>query len=589
MNDKTKPHDLLLEIAGLRKELENVTQANNDLLSHQKQLNRRLDSAAQRQHLNDEKARYIKLNQESEKILEDTNQDVVSRLAENIHQPKVTACARSLNLSVHNSTILERYEGLTEPMAESQSASLLRMNFSALDDNQKVDSLGAVVTDICEQLKTSGHLRSSNSQKSSAEQALQKSNMLFQQAESLGNMGHFCWDLVQDKLIYCSDQFAKIYGISISQVLNHFSSTQAVMNLIHPDDKILFEKNTYFYNPLVRAIDIEYRITTFCGDKRHLYVRRGVSLDDAGVPTQSFGTVLDITERKRIQNALNIIYEIPCALILVVSQDYKIILSSIGWELLLGYTKEELKGQLFTTFVHPDDLIIMGQNDHLPAQSPESHFENRFLSKDGSYRHLSWSASVDVETGNIYSCATDITSTKAYQEKLERLAHFDVLTHLPNRILLADRLNQAMTQCKRRNNSLAIAFLDLDNFKTVNDTYGHTVGDELLISVSQRMKEALREGDTLARIGGDEFIALMVDLQNTEDCKVVLERLLKAAADPIKIAGAVIQVSASIGVTLYPLDAVDSDQLMHHADQAMYSAKQAGKNRYFLFDSEQDS
>lgn len=163
MNDKTKPHDLLLEIAGLRKELENVTQANNDLLSHQKQLDRRLNSAAQMQHLNDEKARYIKLNQESEKILEDTNQDVVSRLAENIHQPKVTACARSLNLSVHNSTILERYGGLTEPLAESQSASLLRMNFSALDDNQKVDSLGAVVTDICEQLKTNGHLRSSNS------------------------------------------------------------------------------------------------------------------------------------------------------------------------------------------------------------------------------------------------------------------------------------------------------------------------------------------------------------------------------------------------------------------------------------------
>ena len=287
--------------------------------------------------------------------------------------------------------------------------------------------------------------------------------------------------------------------MSISQVLNHFSSTQAVMNLIHPDDKILFEKNTYFYNPLVREIDIEYRITTLCEDKRHLYVRSGVSLDDAGVPTQSFGTFLDITERKRIQNALNIIYEIPCALILVVSQDYKIILSSIGWELLLGYTKEEVKGQLFTTFVHPDDLIIMmGQNNHLPAKPPESHFENRFLSKNGSYRHLSWSASVDVETGNIYSCATDITSTKAYQEKLERLAHFDVLTHLPNRILLADRLNQAMTQCKRRNNSLAIAFLDLDNFKTVNDTYSHTVGDELLISVSQRMKEALREGDTLA-------------------------------------------------------------------------------------------
>jgi diguanylate cyclase (GGDEF)-like protein len=174
-------------------------------------------------------------------------------------------------------------------------------------------------------------------------------------------------------------------------------------------------------------------------------------------------------------------------------------------------------------------------------------------------------------------------------ENLERFAHFDLLTSLPNRVLLADRLSQAMAVCQRRNLSLAVAFMDLDGFKEVNDNHGHDVGDELLIAVSQRMKKALREGDTLARIGGDEFIAVMVDLESFKDSQPVLERLLKAAADPVILDGEKMQVSASIGVTLYPQDGSDADQLMRHADQAMYVAKQEGKNRYRLFDTAQEN
>lgn len=183
------------------------------------------------------------------------------------------------------------------------------------------------------------------------------------------------------------------------------------------------------------------------------------------------------------------------------------------------------------------------------------------------------------------SLSTDITPIKAYQERLERIAHYDVLTNLPNRVLLVDRLMLAMVQCQRKKQKLAVAFMDLDSFKEVNDKYGHNVGDDLLISLSQRMKAALRSGDTLARIGGDEFIAVMVDLENTEDSSTLLERLLKAAADPIKVGDSVMQVSASIGVAFYPQDGVDADQLIRHADQAMYGAKQAGKNRYRLFDA----
>ena len=183
----------------------------------------------------------------------------------------------------------------------------------------------------------------------------------------------------------------------------------------------------------------------------------------------------------------------------------------------------------------------------------------------------------------------DLIVEKQEQHKmLERMAHYDILTNLPNRVLLADRLSQAMVQCQRRRQSLAVVFLDLDSFKAVNDTYGHDVGDKMLITLSSRMKDALREGDTLSRIGGDEFVAVLTDLAKVKDCQPVLERLLKAAAIPVTVGDAVMQVSASIGVTLYPQDGVDADQLMRHADQAMYVAKQAGKNRYHLFDTAQD-
>jgi diguanylate cyclase (GGDEF)-like protein/PAS domain S-box-containing protein len=183
---------------------------------------------------------------------------------------------------------------------------------------------------------------------------------------------------------------------------------------------------------------------------------------------------------------------------------------------------------------------------------------------------------------------SDITPLKEHRQQLEHIAHYDALTNLPNRVLLADRLQQAMIMSQRRNNSVAVVYLDLDGFKAVNDTYGHEFGDELLIEVSQRMKDTLRDSDTLARIGGDEFVVVLVDLEQMTDCEPLLIRLLQAAAEPVKMGDIILQVSASIGVTFYPQDKVDADQLVRHADQAMYGAKQMGKNRYHLFDIHQD-
>jgi len=192
-------------------------------------------------------------------------------------------------------------------------------------------------------------------------------------------------------------------------------------------------------------------------------------------------------------------------------------------------------------------------------------------------------------TQNYVSLFSDITSSKEHQQQLEHIAHYDVLTNLPNRLFLADRMQQAMNQSLRRKDSIGIVYLDLDGFKVINDTYGHEVGDELLICVSKRMKTVLRDGDTLARIGGDEFVAVLVDLNQVIECEPLLDRLLQAAAAPVIINNIEMQVSASIGVTFYPEDNADVDLLMRHADQAMYIAKQSGKNRYHVFNVQQDS
>ena len=185
---------------------------------------------------------------------------------------------------------------------------------------------------------------------------------------------------------------------------------------------------------------------------------------------------------------------------------------------------------------------------------------------------------------------SDITGIKEHQKQLEHIAHFDALTNLPNRLLLADRLKQAMAQAQRRGQQLAVAYLDLDGFKNVNDRYGHDMGDQLLVHLATSMKATLREGDTLARLGGDEFVAVLIDLENESSCLPLLSRLLDAAAAPVHVGGVVLQGSASIGVTFYPqAQDMEADQLLRQADQTMYQAKLAGKNRCHVFDAALDS
>ncbi|WP_342807514.1 EAL domain-containing protein [Alteromonas sp. M12] len=203
------------------------------------------------------------------------------------------------------------------------------------------------------------------------------------------------------------------------------------------------------------------------------------------------------------------------------------------------------------------------------------------------YAQLLTISAVNDANGNVKNYVaifTDISEFKEQQNKLEHMAHYDVLTNLPNRTLLADRLKQAISQSKRNQRLLAVVFLDLDGFKEVNDTHGHSLGDDLLVVIASRLKEAMRDCDTLSRFGGDEFVAVLADLEQLQDFQPIINRMLKAACVPVTLGNITLKVSASIGVTLYPADQTDADQLIRHADQAMYLAKQKGKNCYHLFD-----
>lgn len=192
------------------------------------------------------------------------------------------------------------------------------------------------------------------------------------------------------------------------------------------------------------------------------------------------------------------------------------------------------------------------------------------------------------EVSHFVGIFTDITLIKEHQDRLEHLAHFDALTQLPNRMLLGDRMQLAMAQTERSAKALAVCYLDLDGFKPVNDTYGHATGDRLLVEVAQRLKACMRGGDTVSRLGGDEFVLLFSGLESEHECDLAINRVISSLSRPFVITSHEISISASIGVTLYPQDGSDADTLLRHADQAMYAAKQAGRNRHHLFDPEND-
>lgn len=240
--------------------------------------------------------------------------------------------------------------------------------------------------------------------------------------------------------------------------------------------------------------------------------------------------------------------------------------------------------------IHPDDraLVAADVHDCLEGRTASYFNEHRIRCKDGSVkwvlaRGMVVSRDDSDKPLRMIGTHTNITERKAIEERIRHLAHYDMLTGLPNRALLTDRMHQALALARRDKGMLAVMFLDLDKFKPVNDTFGHDIGDLLLKEVAKRLLDSGRASDTVARIGGDEFVVLLPVIEQKQDATVVAKKILHALNRPFEIAGHSLDISTSIGIAIYPEHADDEKLLLINADVAMYHAKKNGRDSFMFY------
>jgi diguanylate cyclase (GGDEF)-like protein/PAS domain S-box-containing protein len=276
-------------------------------------------------------------------------------------------------------------------------------------------------------------------------------------------------------------------------------------------------------------------------------------------------------------------------LITVVSPDATVEYCSPSVERILGYAPGELAGTPFGAIVHRDDAAHVEQfiGDCLERPGKTLTREWRLRTRDRSYRQVETVAANLVDhpqVRGVVLTSRDVTERKALEEQLSHQAFHDALTGLGNLALLRDRVSHALRRATRRKVPIALLFVDLDNFKTVNDSHGHGAGDATLTTVAARLEECVRGVDTVARLGGDEFAVLFEDLGGEQEAAEVAARIVDALAQPICVEGAQVVVGASIGVAMCATAATSADELMRNADVAMYAAKRDGKGRFAFFD-----
>ena len=389
--------------------------------------------------------------------------------------------------------------------------------------------------------------------------------------------------------LYVNPEFERVNKLSSSQVLgtrptelatelaplaHSFSQRlRSVMDCGNPDKiDLTYEKNGKTVCWFVRAVP-EY--------------------NTHGEVVSALTIWTDITERKRAEDELRLaasVFATSQEGILISDPNNRIIDVNPAFTRLTGYSHAEALGQ------NPGFLSAGRQSPDFYAQMWRSieatgawqgEIWNRRKSGEAYVELLSIIAVKDAQgrLQHYVGAFSDISILKEHEADLDRIAHYDVLTAVPNRRLLGDRLDQAIARARRLGKSLAVCYLDLDGFKPINDQFGHEGGDRLLVEIARRLQSISRADDTVARLGGDEFVLLWNDIDQESECFQALERILTEVSAPMTLDGVPVSVSASIGVTLYPDDNVDADSLLRHADHAMYSAKQLGKNRYQLFDS----
>lgn len=344
------------------------------------------------------------------------------------------------------------------------------------------------------------------------------------------------------------------------------------------------------------AFDMIFNMTRPDGQVRAMRNRAALYADGQGVPRRLIGATEDVTERRQQEIDLRVAavaFESTDSMF-VANARSEILRVNYAFTALFGYSAQEAIGQtprLLKSDRHNGAFFAEMWSQLQRYKRWQGEIWNRC--KDGHEVPCALSVTAvcddDDRVTHYVATYTDITFRKAAEDEVKRLAFYDPLTQLPNRRLLSDRLQQAISLAYRSGGHLALMYVDLDRFKPVNDRYGHAVGDALLRLVAQRLQSCVRESDTVARVGGDEFVVLLPDVAETQDALAIAEKIRTELRKPFPLPGGIaLKISSSNGIALYPAHGINEIELSHHADVAMYNAKAAGRDQFMLYQSDMD-
>ncbi|WP_417578950.1 diguanylate cyclase domain-containing protein [Nitrincola sp.] len=429
--------------------------------------------------------------------------------------------------------------------------------------------------------------------------SIQQQMALLSKAVEQSNVAVILTDNIQ-RVVYVNPAVERLFGYSVSYIMGknpRFLGSAWTDRSTMDSLRQALQEGSDWEGELINR--------TAKGDLIPVATRISAVLDETGSVSHFVGVMEDVTERKQHLEQLHqqniklsqlaTVFTHAHEGIIICCPRGEILEVNDAFCVITGYDRADVLGK------NPR-LLHSGHHD---AEFYESMW--RSINIDGHWSGELWNRRKDGEvyvehititavqddSGDVLhyvSLFSDISRQKQQELRLQKLAHFDPLTGLPNRSLLHDRLQQAMHLTLRRERLIAVVFIDLDGFKRINDDFGHAAGDSLLCFLAEQMKQTLREGDTLARIGGDEFVAVLTDLADTEACEIALRRILKAAMLEHQYKTEHFHVSASMGATLYPqVETVAPEQLLHQADQIMYAAKESGKNQFQIYDSNQNT
>ncbi len=426
---------------------------------------------------------------------------------------------------------------------------------------------------------------------SEQEEQIRKREQQLARAQKITHLGSWEWDFVSGKT-YWSDELYQILGL---EPLSTPASYKGFMERVHPEDREVVKKVVQRAlrkrQPLVSH---DCRIVRPDGSIRTIHGQGEVFLDNDGKVMSVIGTAHDVTEHRQLDEErarLAQIVESSNDAIFSVSLNDIITSWNSGAEKIFGYTAKEIIGRPVFTIMPPERY---GERPHILRailQGEElRHFETTRLRKDGGQIYVSLTTSPILGAdGKILGnsvIARDVTERRQMEKIIQHQAHHDTLTDLPNRQLFMDFLERELAQARRNDTRLALLFLDLNGFKQINDTLGHSSGDLLLQEVAHRLRACIRESDTVARLGGDEFTVLMPDLSHSDDVGIVLQKILGVFEKPFMLDNVAVDTSTSIGVCMFPDDGGHSEELIKKADIAMYDAKGSGKNAYQFYNAE---